>query len=139
MKTEYTIKELSDRLNVSTRTVERYLKNLYTKEKNRVMVPLDVVELLEVRHNSDNENEGGIETIEQTFSVGQYDELQRIIIEHPALQERIEYLLKDVEYHKQAVVKVREQMDSLIHTVKAKEIKELHQSGVQWIPEPPNK
>ncbi|WP_206340712.1 HTH domain-containing protein, partial [Flavimarina sp. Hel_I_48] len=39
------MKELADKLNVSTRTVERYLQGLYTKENNKIVIPLDVVNL----------------------------------------------------------------------------------------------
>jgi DeoR/GlpR family transcriptional regulator of sugar metabolism len=53
MKKEYTIKELSDMYSVSTRTIVRHLEALILKEKNKVLIPYDVVKLLEVRHNYD--------------------------------------------------------------------------------------
>ena len=53
MKDFYTIKELSDTLSVSIRTVQRHLKNLYKTNNGKVLIPLDVVNLLKVRHGYD--------------------------------------------------------------------------------------
>lgn len=60
MKKEYTIQELADKMSVSTRTIERYLKSLYTKEGNKIIIPLDVVNLLEVRHQHRHKSDTGI-------------------------------------------------------------------------------
>lgn len=49
MKKEYTIKELSEMYSLSTRTIVRHIESLVLKEKNKVLVPTDVVKLLEVR------------------------------------------------------------------------------------------
>lgn len=121
MKTEYTIKELSDRLSVSTRTVERYLKTLYTKENNKIIIPLDVVELLELRHNSDTtptqprQEEDSI--IEVEMSAVDYDEFQRRLAEYPALKEKVDYLLKDIEYHKKSIDSHQRQMELLLRNI----------------------
>ena len=60
MKKEYTIKELADKLAVSPRTIERYLKALYTKENNKVIIPLDVANLLEARHEHRHKYDTGV-------------------------------------------------------------------------------
>ena len=120
MKTEYTIKELSDRLNVSTRTVERYLKNLYTKEKNRIMIPLDVVELLELRHNSDTTptevRQEEYDVIEG-FTNEEYEEFKTRLIEYPALKEKVDYLLNDIEYHKKQIESHNRQMEIVLRNM----------------------
>ena len=120
MKTGYTIKELSDKLSVSTRTIERYLKNLYTKENNRVMIPLDVVELLEVRHKSDTSptqvRQEEYDVIEG-FTNEEYEEFQKRLIEYPALKEKVDYLLRDIEYHKKSIESHNRQMELLLRNM----------------------
>lgn len=114
MKTEYTIKELSDRLNVSTRTVERYLKNLYTKEKNKIMIPLDVVELLEIRHNSDTTpTEARQEEYDviEGFTNEEYQEFQKRLIEHPILK-------KELQYHKRSAESHQRQMELILNNLR---------------------
>jgi len=132
MKKEYTIKELADKMSVSTRTVERYLQTLYTKEKNKVLIPLDVVELLEVRHKSDTntdtsktevrqdydtsntpENEDETESdfdIVEGFTVDEYQEFQKRLIEYPILN-------KDLEYHRKSAESHQRQMELILRNL----------------------
>lgn len=98
MKKEYTIKELSDKFSVSIRTIERYLKTLYIKEKNKVLIPLDVVNLLEVRHKSDTSPTQEFDIVEG-FSNEEYQEFQKRLIEYPLLQKNLEYHRKSAESH----------------------------------------
>jgi len=120
MKTEYTIKELSDKLSVSTRTVERYLKSLYTKENNKIMIPLDVVKLLEVRHKSDTsptEPRQEEYDVVEGFTNEEYEEFQKRLIEYPALKEKVDYLLRDIEYHKKSIESHNRQMEILLRNM----------------------
>ena len=50
------------------------------------------------------------EVIEQTFTVGEYKKLERILIEHPILQ-------KELEYHKESVRKHQKQMEVINDTL----------------------
>lgn len=117
MKKKYTIKELADRLSVSTRTIERYLKSLYTKENNKISIPLDVADLLEVRHNSDitptevrhnsdTENKTEEFDIIEGFSDQEYQEFQKRLIEYPILQQELDYHKKSAESHQRQMEKV---------------------------------
>ena len=128
MKKEYTIKEFSDRLSVSTRTIERYLKSLYRKENNKIIIPLDVVELLEVRHNhdttttelrqnSDNENEAKEFDIIEGFSDQEYQEFQKRLIEHPIL-------LKELNYHKKSAESHQKQMEKVLSIMQERNLLE---------------
>lgn len=122
MKSEYTIKELSELHSVSTRTIEKRLKNLILREKNKVLIPLDVVKLLEIRHKSEPKSEANTEAspnLEKTtkmdveydvvegFSTEEYQEFQKRLIEYPMLQ-------KDLEYHKKSAESHQRQMEKIL-------------------------
>ena len=105
----YTIKELSDKLSVSTRTIERYLKGLYLKENNKIVIPLDVVELLESRHKSDTSPTQDFDIVEG-FSNEEYQEFQKRLIEYPILQ-------KDLEYHRKSAESHQRQMEMILRNL----------------------
>ena len=113
MKNFYTIKELSDKLSVSTRTIERYLKGLYLKENNKTIIPLDVVELLESRHKSDTNTDTSPTQdfdIVEGFSNEEYQEFQKRLIEYPILQ-------KDLEYHRKSAESHQRQMEMILRNL----------------------
>ena len=113
MKKEYTIKELADKLSVSTRTVERYLKALYRRENNKIIITLDVVNLLEARHKYDN-NTDTITTQEydivEGFTNEEYQEFQKRLIEYPMLR-------KDLEYHRESSKSHQRQMEMILRNL----------------------
>jgi hypothetical protein len=117
MKNEYTIKELSDMYSVSTRTIVRHLENLILKEKNKILVPLDVVKLLEVRHNYDTsktseevgEKEDDYDIVEG-FSEDEYQEFQKRLVEYPLIK-------KDLEYHRKSAESHQRQMELILRNL----------------------
>lgn len=113
MKDQYTIKELADKLNVSIRTVERYLQGLYIKEKNKIVIPLDIVNLLEVRHKSDTNTDTSptqeYDVIE-AFTNEEYQEFQKRLIEYPILQ-------RDLEYHRESAKSHQRQMELILRNL----------------------
>lgn len=113
MKKEYTVQELADKMSVSTRTIERYLKSLYTKESNKIVIPLDVVNLLEVRHKSDTNTDTSptqeYDVIEG-FTNEEYQEFQKRLIEYPMLQ-------KDLEYHRSSAKSHQRQMELILRNL----------------------
>lgn len=107
MKQEYTIQELADKFATSPRTIQRYLKALYTKEKNKILIPLDVVELLEVRHNHDTDTTQEDNLIQEGFTPEDYEEFQKRLIEYPMLK-------KDLEYHRKSAESHQRQMEMIL-------------------------
>ena len=114
MKESYTIEELSEELNVSTMTITRHLKGLVLKEKNKIIVPLDVVKLLQVRHKYDSNLESDdVFDIVEGFSSDEYQEFQKRLIEYPILKEQIEYHRKSAESHQR-------QMETILRVIEQK-------------------
>jgi DNA-binding transcriptional MerR regulator len=116
MKKDYTIKELSEKLSVSYRTIERYLRSLLKKENNKVLIPSDIAELLESRHKSDKKTDTSpteeYDVIE-AFTSEEYQEFQKRLIEYPMLK-------KDLEYHKESVRSHERQMELILRTIEQK-------------------
>jgi DNA-binding MarR family transcriptional regulator len=128
MKKEYTIKELSDIYSVSTRTIVRHLDSLILKEKNKILIPYDVVKLLEVRHNYDTsktevrqdyhtsktpENEEETESdfdIVEGFTMDEYQEFQKRLVEYPLIK-------KDLEYHRKSAKSHQRQMELILRNL----------------------
>jgi hypothetical protein len=128
MKKEFTIKELSDMYSVSTRTIVRHLEALVLKEKNKVLIPYDVVKLLEVRHNYDTsktevrqdydtgntpENEDETESdfdIVEGFTMDEYQEFQKRLVEYPLIK-------KDLEYHRKSAKSHQRQMELILRNL----------------------
>jgi hypothetical protein len=128
MKKEFTIKELSDMYSVSTRTIVRHLEALVLKEKNKVLIPYDVVKLLEVRHNYDTsktevrqdydtsktpENEEETESdfdIVEGFTMDEYQEFQKRLVEYPLIK-------KDLEYHRKSAKSHQRQMELILRNL----------------------
>lgn len=113
MKKYFTIKELADKLSVSTRTIERHLQSLYTKENNKIMIPLDIVNLLEARYKSDtNTDTSPTEEYDviEAFTNEEYQEFQKRLIEYPMLQ-------KDLEYHRQSAESHQRQMELILRNL----------------------
>jgi ABC-type polysaccharide/polyol phosphate transport system ATPase subunit len=113
MKEFYTIKELSDTLSVSIRTVQRHLKNLYKTNEGKVLIPLDVVNLLKMRHGYDNNYDTDATQkydVIEGFSNEEYQEFQKRLIEYPILQ-------KDLEYHRNSAQSHQRQMEMILRNL----------------------
>ena len=127
MKKEYTIQELADKFSVSTRTIERYLKSLYTKENNKISIPLDIVELLEVRHKSDTNTDTSptqeFDVIEG-FTNEEYQEFQKRLIEYPMLQ-------KDLEYHRSSAESHQRQMELILRNLEQRNFIEAKDNKIE--------
>ena len=113
MKKEYTIKELADTFSVSVRTIQRHLKNLYKTNDNKVLIPLDIVDLLKERHeydkNYDTDTTEEFDIVEG-FSNEEYQEFQKRLIEYPLLQ-------KDLEYHRKSAESHQRQMELILRNL----------------------
>ena len=140
MKEFYTIKELSELHSVSTRTIEKRLRNLVLKERNKNLIPLDIVKLLEKRHNSEltpnqlrTDSEASTEDIEninvdydivEGFSNEEHQEFQKRLIEYPILKQ-------ELEYHKKASESHQRQMEHILRTLEQRNYIEAKEKKIQ--------
>lgn len=127
MKDFYSIKDLTNLFSVSYRTIERQLSKLVIKEKNKILIPSDIVEVLKVRHNydtsptkSDKENIEVEYDVVEGFTNEEYQEFQKRLIEYPVL-------VKELEYHKKSAESHQKQMEKILQIFEQRNILEATQ------------
>ena len=120
----YTIHDIATTLNVSERTVQRWVERLVIKDNNKLLIPADVFELLKARHINDNiattpDNPDEDLRVEY-FTEADYQEFHKRLSEYPLLKERNEFILKELEYHKKSVESHNRQMELILLAVSNK-------------------
>lgn len=112
----YNLKEVAEILNVSDRTVERYLKSYFSLEKGGYQVSEKMLEVLKWEYLEDDSD-----NIVEEFTKEDYLEFQKRLTEYPLLKERAEFLkehteslLKDIEYHRKSMTSKERQMEMLL-------------------------
>jgi hypothetical protein len=90
----YKIKEISKILNVSDRTVERYLKSYFSLEKGTYQVSEKMLEVLKLEYL-----ESESDTVVEQFTKEEYEEFHKRLVEYPFLKEQLEYHRKSIESH----------------------------------------
>lgn len=123
MSKKYTTNDITTTLNVSTRTAQRYIENLVNKDFGKTYFEKDVFDLIISRHSNDNttttENN---EIITDYFTIDEYEEFKKRLIEYPMLKKHIEGLQNEIEYHKS-------QYENLMHL--HKEFIQMHQMALE--------
>lgn len=118
---KHTISDISTTLGISERTVQRWLETLVIKEKNKILVPQDILELLILRHKPDNlatdsdTDEEEADIIIQPYTKSEYEELHRRLSEYPFLKERIKDILNELDYHKKSSESHYKQMEIILN------------------------
>ena len=105
----YKLKEVAEILNVSDRTVERYLKSYFSMEKGAYQVSDKMLEVLKSEYLEDES-----ESVVEEFTKEDYIKFQKRLTEYPFLKERTERLLKDIEYHRKSMSSKERQMEMLL-------------------------
>lgn len=97
MSKKYTTSDIATSLNVSIRTAQRYVKDLVNIDNS---FNEDVFNLIIERHQHDEETTDSDELIQEGFTQNEYDTFKKWLTEYPLLNNHIEDLRKEIEYHK---------------------------------------
>ena len=111
----YKLKEIAEILNVSDRTVQRYLNSYFSMEKGDYIVSEKMLEILKSEY-LDNDSD----TIVEEFTKDDYIEFTKRLSEYPFLKERAESLLKDMEYYRKSMTSKERQMELLLLAITSK-------------------
>ena len=111
----YKLKEIAEILNVSDRTVQRYLNSYFSMEKGAYIVSEKMLEILKSEY-LDNDSD----TIVEEFTKDDYIEFTKRLSEYPFLKERAESLLKDMEYYRKSMTSKERQMELLLLAITSK-------------------
>ena len=131
----YTIKELSELLKVSERTILRQiqtfsdkLKNAYSKDFTISSELKNIIFSDKFQTNLDNENEDDFDYIEG-FTTEEYLEFQKRINEYPVLKEYIGSLKTELEFLRFNFAQQMETNKSLIQTLRENNFIEAKEKG----------
>lgn len=121
MENKYTTKQIAEILNVSDKSVRRYLNSYFSINKGAYEISDKMLNILKseylgqptdnLRTGSDTENEF---PIIEGFTEEEYQEYQKRLIEYPLLKDQIEYLKKDILYHRKSIESHNRQMELLL-------------------------
>ena len=111
----YKLKEIAEILNVSDRTVQRYLNSYFSMEKGAYIVSEKMLEILKSEY-LDNDSD----TIVEEFTKDDYIEFTKRLSEYPFLKERAESLLKEMEYYRKSMTSKERQMELLLLAITSK-------------------
>jgi hypothetical protein len=109
MEKTYTSKEVAEILNVSDKSVRRYLTSYFSIENGAYQISEKMLDVLK-----DEYLDVDVDIVVQTYSVEQYEKLSAIIIENPFLKVRAEILLSDLEYYRKSMTSKERQMEMLL-------------------------
>ena len=100
MENKYTSKEIAEILNVSDKSVRRYLNSYFSIEKGAYKVSEKMLNLLKIEYlgQSPDTDIQGYERIEY-FTEEEYQEFHRRLVEYQSLKEQLEYHRKSSESH----------------------------------------
>lgn len=100
MGNKYTSKEIAEILNVSDKSVRRYLNSYFSIEKGAYEVSEKMLNLLKIEYlgQSTDTDIQGYERIEY-FTEEEYQEFHKRLVEYSNLKEQLEYHKKSSENH----------------------------------------
>ena len=100
MGNKYTSKEIAEILNVSDKSVRRYLNSYFSIEKGAYKVSEKMLNLLKIEYlgQSTDTDIQGYERIEY-FTEEEYQEFHKRLVEYSNLKEQLEYHKKSSENH----------------------------------------
>ena len=121
MENKYTTKQIAEILGVTDKSVRRYLNSYFSINNGAYEVSEKMLNILKndylgqsadnLRTGSDTENEF---PIIEGFTEEEYQEYQKRLIEYPLLKDQIEYLKKDILYHRKSIESHNRQMELLL-------------------------
>lgn len=121
----YTTSEVANLLNVSDRTVRRYLNSYFTTNKGTFEISHKMVKLLENEHfgqaadslrTQADSLSANFDHVEY-FTEEEYREFHKRLSEYPVLKDYIQTVLNELEYHKKSAESHNRQMEIITRTL----------------------
>jgi predicted transcriptional regulator len=106
----YKLNEIAEILNVSDRTVQRYLNSYFSLEKGAYVVSEKMLNILKKEHLEDES-----EDVVELFTKDEYQEFHKRLSEYPILKDRIGDILNELDYHKRSAESHNKQMEIILN------------------------
>ena len=132
MENKYTTKQIAEILNVSDKSVRRYLNSYFSINNGAYEVSEKMLNILKTEYlgqPTDNLRTGeepqeplkGNEDFEngriEFFTEDEYQEFHKRLSEYPYLKERVNDILNELDYHKRAGESHNKQMEIILQTL----------------------
>lgn len=133
----YSTREIAKILNVSDKSVRRYLNSYFSindggyQISEKMLIILKSTYLGQPADNLRTGSDADIQEFERVeyFTNEEYEEFHKRLVEYPFLKERAETLLKDMEYHRKSMESKERQMELLLRTIEQKNFLEAKGKG----------
>ena len=138
----YSTLEAGELLNVSDRTINRYLNTFFKKTKEGYILSQKMIDILQEEYSNkiesqpktDEDNQRQPELSEdnqdyeeseedykiEKFTHEEYDEFHRRLSEYPFLKDRINDVLADLDYHRKSANSHNRQMEKILDSLKGR-------------------
>ena len=118
MENKYTSKEVAEILNVSDKSVRRYLNSYFFINNGAYEISEKMFSILKKEYLGQpaDTDVQDFERVEY-FTEEEYLEFQKRLSEYPLLKERTESLLKDIEYHRKSIESHNRQMELILLSI----------------------
>lgn len=120
----YTTKEVAEILEVSDRTVRRYLNSFFTNENNAFSISQKMLNVLENEHMRTD-----ADIVVQEFTQSEYDEFYKRLSEYPILKDYIKTILNELEYHKKSAESQNRQLENVLISLRERNLLEAKSKG----------
>jgi predicted transcriptional regulator len=121
----YKVKEIAEILNVSDKSVRRYLNSYFSINDRAYEVSEKMLEILKKEYcgqPADNLRTGSDSPVREYerieyFTEDEYQEFHKRLIEYPLLKETIEHVMNELDYHKKSAESHNRQMEIILNTM----------------------
>lgn len=115
MSKEYTTEELAEIFEVSTRSIQRYLKKisdtLSQSGKNR-KIPFTAALEIAVQNNFElKDSVGGQVVVTETYTAEDYEKVEKMIQEYPTLLQTINDLKEELDFRQSLISDLQQKLD----------------------------
>ncbi|MFI8555774.1 hypothetical protein, partial [Psychrobacter sp. NPDC077938] len=111
-------------LEVSDRTVRRYLNSFFTSENNAFSISQKMVDVLKNEHLRTDSD-----IVVQEFTQSEYDEFYKRLSEYPILKDYIKTILNELEYHKKSAESQNRQLENVLLSLRERNLLEAKSKG----------
>ena len=137
MENKYTSKEVANILNVSDKSVRRYLNSYFSINNGAYGISEKMLNILKNEYlgqSADNLRTGsdtdiqGFERVEY-FTEDEYQEFHRRLSEYPVLKDYIQTVLNELDYHRKSSESHNRQMEIITQTLQQRNFIEAKEKG----------
>jgi predicted transcriptional regulator len=128
----YKVKEIAEILNVSDKSVRRYLNSYFSINDGAYEVSEKMLEILKKEHLGQPAETPDLEYERiEYFTEDEYQEFHKRLIEYPLLKETIEHVMNELDYHKKSAESHNKQMEIILNTMQQRNYIEAREKKIE--------